>query len=148
MSRLLTAVETFLRKDDWKFTTEDDKYIRLGVNGKNGTFNGTFIIYDTRFSFYFTIPIYVPLEKRAAVCEYICRANYGLNLGNLEMDMEDGEVRYKTSSFWEEEYMPCDEFFKDMIYININTLDKYSKGINEVVYGGINPQKAVEDVEG
>ena len=36
-------------------------------------------------------------ERRQAAAEYLTRANYGLWLGNFELDMADGEVRYKTS---------------------------------------------------
>lgn len=33
--------------------------------------------------------------KRTA--EFLTRANYGLVFGNFEMDMHDGEIRYKPS---------------------------------------------------
>jgi len=36
-------------------------------------------------------------SKRGAVAEFINRANYGIIIGNFEMDFADGEIRYKTS---------------------------------------------------
>ena len=39
----------------------------------------------------------VPEEKRPTMSEFLTRANYGLRLGDLEMDFRDGEVRYKAS---------------------------------------------------
>ena len=42
------------------------------------------------------LPTHVREDKRDVVCRYITRANYGLRNGNLEMDLDDGEVRYKT----------------------------------------------------
>ena len=33
------------------------------------------------------------LEERAAMAEFLCRANYGMRYGNFEMDLQDGELR-------------------------------------------------------
>ena len=38
-----------------------------------------------------------PEEMRVPMAEFLTRANYGLRIGNFEMDFEDGEVRYKSS---------------------------------------------------
>jgi hypothetical protein len=50
-----------------------------------------------RVIFYAVPPVTVPEPKRAAMAELIARANYGVTIGNLELDMSDGEVRCKTS---------------------------------------------------
>lgn len=146
MARLITALETFLKNDDWNYTN-DNNVIKLKVNGKNGTYQGCFIVEEQRVRFYFLIPFNVPADKRLAVSEYICRANYGLPVGNLEMDMNDGEVRCKTSLLWSESYLPSEEMFHEMIYLNLAVLERYFPGINAVIYGGIKPAKAVEDAE-
>ena len=49
------------------------------------------------FLFYAVAPIKTPDEVRPAVSEYVTRANYGLRIGNFELDYGDGEVRYKSS---------------------------------------------------
>jgi hypothetical protein len=46
---------------------------------------------------YSICPLTVPPEKRAEMASFLTRANYGLALGNFELDFEDGEIRYKTS---------------------------------------------------
>ena len=43
------------------------------------------------------MPIRVAEEQRQIVAELLARINYGLNIGNFELDMTDGEIRYKTS---------------------------------------------------
>src|SRR3954466_14252381 len=42
-------------------------------------------------------PSGVPAERRAEVAMFLTRANYGLPIGNFEIDLDDGEVRFKTS---------------------------------------------------
>jgi hypothetical protein len=39
----------------------------------------------------------VPAERRAAVAEYLVDRNYYLTVGAFEMDLDDGEVRFRTS---------------------------------------------------
>jgi hypothetical protein len=50
-----------------------------------------------RVAFYSVAPFNVPEETRPAVMEFITRANYGLVIGNFELHLADGEVRFKTS---------------------------------------------------
>jgi Family of unknown function (DUF1790). len=147
MSTLSSALETFLTNEGWNFTNDDEKQFHLGINGANGSYKGYFVVDDPKLYFYFNIPYNIPENKRQAICEYICRANYGLYLGNFEMDMSDGELRYKTSVNWAEDAVPSDEMFHALIYLNATTVDKYFTGVNAVVYGGISPEKAVADVE-
>ena len=42
-------------------------------------------------------PVNAPLERRAAVMEMLMQWNYQLLIGNWEMDLDDGEIRYRTS---------------------------------------------------
>jgi hypothetical protein len=42
------------------------------------------------------VPYNLPAQRRPAAMEFIARVNYGLVIGNFEMDLEDGEIRFKT----------------------------------------------------
>ena len=46
---------------------------------------------------YGNIAISADKSSMAQVCEYLTRANYGLTVGNFELDHRDGEIRYKVS---------------------------------------------------
>jgi hypothetical protein len=50
-----------------------------------------------RVVFYSVCPYNVPEEGRPAAMEFVTRVNYGLLVGNFELDLADGEVRFKTS---------------------------------------------------
>jgi hypothetical protein len=47
---------------------------------------------------YSVMPDRVPEERRTAVALLLARVNYGLILGNFEIDLDDGEVRFKASA--------------------------------------------------
>ena len=50
-----------------------------------------------RVVIYSVCPFNVPEQLRRRMAEFLTRANYGLLIGNFELDLDDGEVRYKTS---------------------------------------------------
>ena len=44
--------------------------------------------------------------SKVAAAEFEARANFGLNIGMMELDMTDGEVRCKSSLFCGEDSVP------------------------------------------
>jgi hypothetical protein len=149
----LDAFETlgqFLEEDGWYPQQLDDKYIyRMGFSGKNGQL----VCYAQvrvdleQLLIYAVAPVKVPEENRVAVAEFITRANYGLRIGNLEMDFGDGEIRYKSSLDFEGETLTA-QFIKMAIYPAVQTLDHYTPGLMAVIYGGKSAEEAVAEVEG
>jgi hypothetical protein len=100
-----------------------------------------------QFLFYAIAPVKAPEMARPAVAEFITRANYGLRIGNMEMDFADGEVRYKSSLDFEGETLTAG-LIKNTIYPAVQTLDRYVPGLMGVIYGGKSPIEAIADVEG
>lgn len=147
MSKLFSALEDFLKKEDWTYRISGEEDILLDIDGENGSYRGSFFVDESRVGFYFTIPYNIPAENRTAVNEFLCRANYGLTLGNFELDLDRGFVNYKTTLIWEEENIPSHETLARLVYVNVDMLDRYFKGINSIVYGNSDPKEAVEKIE-
>ncbi len=144
------TVLQFFREDDWKFRQiEGRPILQMGFAGQNGSWMCYAQAQDDRqrFIFYSVMESKVPPDKRQAVAEYLTRANYGLILGNFEMDFSDGEVRYKTSIDIEGGQL-ASQMIRTMVYTNVLMMDKYLPGIMSVIYGGISPADAVAQVEG
>jgi hypothetical protein len=99
-----------------------------------------------QFVFYSVCPATAPEDKRLAVSEFLTRANYGLVVGNFELDMEDGEIRYKTSI--DTAGTALDEaMVKSAVYMNVWMMDRYLPGIMATIYGGVAPADAIAQVE-
>src|SRR3954467_14939357 len=98
--RAFEAAGTFMEDDGWHPQTLDDNYVYrayfVGHNGEVTCFAQVRVDLE-QFIFYVVMPVRAPAQMRLAVAEYITRANYGLRIGNFEMDFDDGEVRYKSS---------------------------------------------------
>lgn len=74
----------------------------------------------------------------AIMAEFICRANYGLKNGNFELDMRDGEIRYK--SFVDcEGLTPTTEMVRNSIHCPAAMFDRYGDGIVDII--SVTPQR-------
>jgi len=148
--RLLAIVESFLQADDWHYSrVEDTTILSMGFRGNNGTWTcyARTREQEERFIFYSVLSTNVPEHMRLAAAEYLTRANYGMLIGNFELDFSDGEVRYKTSIDVEGGTL-THKMIENMIYVNVLTMDRYLPGLNRVVYGNVSPQLAIAEVEG
>jgi hypothetical protein len=78
---------------------DDTLTLRIFVKGKHAEWACMIRCFEqsARLLVYSLYPEQVEAALRNRISELICRINYGLILGNFEMDWEDGELRYKTS---------------------------------------------------
>jgi hypothetical protein len=147
---LFDTIVKYFKADDWNFQQLEGKTIlRMGFQAESGSWQcvAQAIEDDQRFMFYSILQTNVPADKRQAIAEFITRANYGLRIGNFEMDFSDGEVRYKTSIDVEGGKL-SEKMWKNMVYLNLLMMDKYLPGIMSVVYAGSSPEQAITEVEG
>jgi hypothetical protein len=139
----------FLQQDGWYPQKVDGKFIyRSFFSGKNGDFRcfAQIMVNLEQFLFYAVAAVRVPDDDRAAVAEFITRANYGMRIGNFELDYSDGEVRYKTSLDFEGETL-SPSLIRHAVYPAVLTMDAYVPGLMSVIYGGRTPFEAIEEIE-
>lgn len=143
-------LSSYLDEDEWFPRRIEGKYAySMSYSGKNGDFRCYAIVRVDleEFLFYAVAPVKVPEEVRLAVSEYLTRANYGLRIGNFELDYSDGEVRYKSSLDFESQNL-TPELIRNAIYPAVHTMDRYLPGLLRVSFGGATPHEAIEEVEG
>ena len=148
MSTMFDAMVAFFEEEDWRCETLPDRNcLRMGFSGKNANFMCFAEAHEAiaTFIFYSVYPLKVPENKRLPAAEYLTRANYGLFVGNFELDFRDGEVRFKTSVDVEDsEVAPL---IKRLVYANVMLADKYFHGLMQVIYSEVQPQLAIEQAE-
>jgi len=96
--------------------------------------------------FYSRASVPVPEDRRLAVAEFVCRANYGMIVGNFEIDLDDGEVRYKTSVDIEG-VTATRQLIQNLVAPNVITMDRYLPGLLSVAFGGKHPAEAIAEIE-
>lgn len=149
VQELLEHMASAMTELGWRYSrTETD--LRLMFKGDDGVFQMVAhprIVGDAQRVLCYTLPDFTaPPEQLGAVMEFVTRANFGMVLGNFELDLADGEVRYKTSidvtggvdpvalrlTFWQAQ----------------QTLGRYLAGLRAVCEGAATPQAAIKAIEG
>ena len=149
---IVSEIRGFLLDDDWKFDFDEERGIfRFGVNidGKMKHVNYFMPVRDDSYTVYAISPISGDSDDPQmmnALAEFMCRANYGLRNGNFELDMRDGEIRYKV-------FVDCDgvipsrEVIKGSIIIPAMMFERYSPGILDVIFKGVSAAEAIGQCE-
>ena len=149
MGRMYDAMKAWFEADDWKYQENpDESFIVMAFQGRHAVWQCYAQAREEQgqFVFYAVAGVKAPEAARNEVSDFLTRANYGLILGNFELDFSDGEIRYKTS-FDSEGLDDPTPLFKACVYANVLTADRYFPGLTAVMYGGSTPEQAVELVE-
>ena len=92
------------------------------------------------------IPIFVPVQRRAAMCEALSLANWQLRFARFEMDAEDGEIRCRADMPLYDG-VPTDEQLTRLMYCVWNITERYAPALVEVMTGQADPAIAIARVE-
>ena len=150
MGRLYDALVMFLQEDDLKFNPAPGETAALMTFNCD---NASFMCYarvreeQEQAVFYAIYPLRAPAERRLEVAEFVARVNYGLTIGNMEIDMSDGEVRYKTSADLSVAPFTL-PLLRSLMQACLATADRYYPGFTALLYSDITPEQAVARVEG
>ena len=148
MNSVLEVVARFFAEDDWPVQVEDGSLIRTAFKGEAGQWvcNAWIREQEEQFVFYSVCPVTVPDARLGDLAEFITRANYGMVLGNFEMDYNDGEIRYKTSIDSEGGVFTVG-LCKQVVVANVLMMDRYLPGVLAVVSGAKTPVQAIAQIE-
>lgn len=97
---LADGLREFVESNQYDYLRVADGCFRLRFCGKSGDYTMfAQVVEDSGQILVFTYcPVKVPENRRGFVADYLNRVNYGLLLGCLEMDPEDGEVRSRSAA--------------------------------------------------
>ncbi len=147
------TVESALQSQNLKYQVLKDApeqmIIRMGMGMPNGRFD---VFIDVRpepaqVLIFTVLPTLIPEAQRMRVAEFIARANYGLIIGNFELDFKDGELRYKATYFYDDTFPNSSVLFLKNLFVTMHMMDRYLPGIMAVVYANVLPQVAVAQIE-
>lgn len=135
-----------LKAKNWHFIEKEEK-LRIVSNYKGDDLPVNFAITidaDKEVIQYLSpLPFKIDKAKRVDAAVAVCVANYGLVNGSFDMDISDGEIRYRlTTSFCD-----CDlgkDFFYDMMATAVLTTDKYNDWFKKLNDGTMTLQQFIE----
>jgi hypothetical protein len=99
-----------------------------------------------RFLFYVNIGPAVPSERRDEVARFITLANYGLSIGNFEMDYEEGLARFKSSVAFRGAEL-SEALVRNAILASMNAIEVYAEPLVDVLEQGKSAQEAFREAK-
>jgi hypothetical protein len=148
VGELLESVARFFEDDGWAYSRLGNDMLRAPCTGEHGEW----ICYARALEdppaliVYSSCPFAIPEDRRLEMAELLCRANWGLMLGAFEMDLADGELRYRTGQAMPEGGFAPAHLGK-VIYENVLAMDRYLPAIEAVAWLGSDAKSAVAAVE-
>src|SRR5688572_3161935 len=131
---------------------DEGRVMRVAFQGENGRFPGFVRAGDAAgvIALYTLCPVEVPPERTADALELVARLNSTSVLGNLELDVDAGTLRYKTSIDVEgvEDKAALEEIVANLVWANVASHDRMLPAITAVVVTGARPRDAVQAIAG
>lgn len=141
---LLHAVMDFFADDGWDVAENQGGMLLTRVRGEHVAFH-TVVIPDEerqRLTCYALAPGTVPPAHRLAVLDFATRANSGIAVGNFELDVRSGELRFKTGIDLHD--VPPDvNLIRNLVYRTVFALDGTWLGIEAIVERGASVDEAL-----
>ena len=146
-------IREFLSEDDWHFDFDDENgcfTFNISIDGKLQHLRYVIYVKDDGYTVYAVSPLNADSDDPAVMskmADFICRANYGIRNGNFELDMRDGEIRYKVFVDCDEN-LPNQNIVRNSIVIPSVMFERYSAGIIDVMFKDSSAEDAITKCEG
>lgn len=147
---MVSVVRDWLDKDDWKYEYEhEDELIHMGINLRSKIKNAKIFIdfKEDGYLVYVVAPIKGDKDNLGELMKYVTMANYGLINGNFEVDVRDGEIRYKTFVNCDGVKELSDQVVEDSICVGCAMMDRYGNGLAALALGFSDADTEMENVE-
>lgn len=141
---LFRVLYEILSQNGWEFDFDNKNgIIKLEIRGINTDFHSFLFVDEEQESLLCNTHIdqKIPSSKRLEVCDFMNRVNYELVNGNFEMDMDNGEIRYRT--FLDlADAQPSQDQILNIVWNGVLGFDTYYPGLMKLLYGDYNPEEA------
>jgi hypothetical protein len=143
------TVLAFFASENIDVQSAQDSVLRVSFQGENGRFQAFARVDESTgvFALYAVSPVSAPPARMSEACELVARLNFGHKLGNLELDVESGEIRMKTSIDVEGEEL-TEGLVANVVYANVASLDQMLPAIVACLTKGATPKAAVAAIAG
>ena len=150
--QIVDALRDWLDSDDWHYEYDAERHlIKAGITLDCKLRNARIFI-PIRDDGTYIVNIYSPVNGDPAnideLVKYVAMANYGLANGNFDIDVSDGEVRYKIYVNCKDlEKLPA-QIIKDSIYAGWCMMDRYGNGLAALAMGFSDAETEIKKAEG
>ncbi len=149
-TQLLSLCVEAIERNGWRYRREEGKDVlvmQMGLKTKLKECRVVVLCDDRCISVYAVSMVSAGPDVRPTIAEFITRANYGLRIGNFEMDYRDGEVRYKAVLDCLDR-LPAPKEVDQVIITPVAMLEKFGDGLAKALFGFGEPEADVQKAKG
>lgn len=99
-----------------------------------------------QFVIYINFGPSAPSDRMDEIARFLTRANWGLMIGNFEMDYEDGHVRFKSSINFRGTEL-SETLIRNAILSAMNAVEHYADALIDVLASRKDAAQALKDLE-
>jgi hypothetical protein len=143
---LMGVVMSCFNENGWKYRQPEAENLRqFGFSGKHANFEGAILVEEDAEDIVvlFRAPTKVPECRRLAMAELLARANFGMKFGAIEMDYQNGEVRFKCAATVREGQL-SPQMVHFMVGLSLATLAGFYPALMGVCFGNELPSDALD----
>ena len=136
----------FLDSEDWHYNPDPaNGLIRctLGIRSKMQRTSIIFEVNDHKFQIFFTYPLSAEKADYPEVLDLMNRINFNIMFGCFEMDIRDGEIRFRNNVDCYDRY-PSREVIRNCFIRGAMTVDNYGDAFVRVLLGLADAREAYE----
>lgn len=149
MKTIVESVVNCFEKVGLSFSQRGDDPIFEIISKVNSGILTTFVHADEDRSLIecFTMcPLAVSQDRMMSVFELIARINAKLAVGNFDIDIKNGEIRFRTSILLGEGELDY-KTIAHLVFMNLGITDTFIPAIASVVCSNMTPEKALETLK-
>ena len=152
-ANIANAIRRHLDEHTFKYSFDENRGVftmLMGVNTKAKTLIYHLIVHDHGFTSSARYPLGPSSSDEACMntmARFLTRANYALRNGNFEMDMDDGEINFKSYCNCRGLSEPTDKMVEESIQCPAAMFDKYEEGLLGILFQGMSDKEANERCE-
>lgn len=145
---MLERIIDYLQRKNWTYTSgKVNGILFLPINGVNGIFNCVVDVTEDNSLFLFISfnGTTCPMDSRLRFAELLNRINFNLKFGNFEVGMESGEIKFRTSLFYEEMEIN-DKIIDSIILKNLHIHDSVFPYFNKFLFGSLSMDEIYNNI--
>ena len=150
--QIVDAVRDWLDGDDWHYDYNADNHMISAGIKLDCKMRSARVYIPIRDDNSYIVNIVAPIKGDPndldELIKYLTMANYGLANGNFELDVRDGEIRYKTYVNCRELESLPDRIIKDSILVGWYMMERYGDGIAAISMGFSDAEAEIKKAEG
>ena len=150
MSELIDIATAALSELGWDYKrVEQFPVLSVAVEAPNGVIDVFAHAHDDKQRLLIYLRpqgLIIESHQLGTMADFLTRANYGLPLGNFELDMNDGELNFKNSIDVTGGSLSA-AMVKTLVLFGIESMNRYLPGMRAILQG-THPKEAIENIDG